>query len=652
MKFKGFYYDVLFIVLLILSGLLFIAVTLLKFDIKIAVAEAVILGIIIIFGFIRMFSAKYRYRRMLSFTSKKLDYSDNKVLSNMPLPVAVCDSDGFIKWANTHFGDITGAELTNTSNINDYLGNEYDPEYNSYVKIEEKYFLVNTVRFHKDGNDYTAYKFIDNTELKQTEFNYIMSRPYVILFQTDNIDDNINLNRDSEKSELKSKVDGIIDSWSDSFNSFVKKISDDRLMIVTEKENTDKMIEDGFSVLDKVRNCTFKEKNMQVTLSIGAAGGDDIRSAEKLARKALDTAINRGGDQTAFLLPDGNYRFFGAVTKSADKRNKIKIKLWASQLGDEIRKSSNVLICGHKSADYDSLGSAFGAAYACNALGVKANIIYNSRVTLAKKLADDILKTEFADIFIEEDEALKLIDSNTLFILTDTHSASICDAPSAYSGTERKAVIDHHRLVPGTDTEKLLFIHNPNASSACEMVAEILQQIVKDERIPESVATALLSGIMLDTKEFVLRTAVSTFETAAYLKSCGADTVRVNRYFTTDPETSRNINKVIGSAEIKNGIYAVSKVDDRIENVRLVASKSADELLKISGVKASFVVYIDGGKSCISARSMGEANVQIIMESLGGGGHQTMAACQMSNTGIEEALNKLYDCLNKTLKEN
>ena len=184
------------------------------------------------------------------------------------------------------------------------------------------------------------------------------------------------------------------------------------------------------------------------------------------------------------------------------------------------------------------------------------------------------------------------------------------------------------------------------------MVAEILQQIVKDDRIPKTVATALLSGIMLDTKEFVLRTAVSTFETAAYLKSCGADTVKVNRYFTTDPETSRQINKVTGSAEIKNGIYAVSVVKDKIENARLVASKSADELLKISGVKASFVVYTDGGKSCISARSMGEANVQIIMESLGGGGHQTMAACQISDAGTEEALNRLFDCLNKSLKEN
>ncbi|MBR6702518.1 MAG: PAS domain-containing protein, partial [Clostridia bacterium] len=209
MKFKGFYYDILFISLLIFGGALFIGVTLLMFDIKVAAVEAVILAVIVLLGFIRMFSARHRYRRMLSLTSKKLDYSDNKVLSNMPLPVAVCDEDGAIKWANERFIEMTGDSITQVSSIGDYLGNEYDADYNKYVKIGERYYLVNTVDFHRDGMRFTAYKFIDNTQLKETEFLYIMSRPYVIIFQTDNIEDNILLSRDSEKSELKSKVDGI-----------------------------------------------------------------------------------------------------------------------------------------------------------------------------------------------------------------------------------------------------------------------------------------------------------------------------------------------------------------------------------------------------------------------------------------------------------
>lgn len=652
MKFKGFYYDILFISLLIMSGFLFVAVTLLKFDIKAAIAEAVILLIVIIFGFIRMFSARFRYRRMLSLTAEKLDYSDNKVLSALPFPVAVCDGAGYIRWTNEKFYEASGKEINQASNISDYFGEDYDPEFNRYVKIQKNYYLVNSVRFKKDGAEYTAYSFIDNTELKDTEFKYIMSRPYVVVFQTDNIDDNINLSRDSEKSELKSKVDGIIDSWSDSFNSVVKKISDDRLMIVTEKENIDKMIEDGFSVLEKVRDCTFKEKNMQVTLSVGVASGENIKSAEKLAKKSLDTAISRGGDQTAFLLPDGGYRFFGAVSKSADKRNKIKSKLWSSQLFDEIKRSSNVLICGHKAADYDSLGAAFGIAYACITAGKRVNLIYNSKISLAEKLADEIRNSEFGYILITDEEASKLIDKNTLFILTDTHNPSICDAPVSFSLTERKAVIDHHRLVPGTQTENYLFIHDPNASSACEIVSEILQNFMKDDRIPDIVATALLSGIILDTKEFILRTGVTTFETAAYLKNSGADTVKVNRFFSLDAQTSRDINDIVGKAEIKYGCYAVSVIGNKINNVRLAASKSADELLKISGVRASFVIYRDDTNICISARSMGETNVQIIMESLGGGGHQTMAACQIKSIDFAQALNRLDNLLQKTLKEN
>ena len=653
MKFKGFYYDMLFISLLIFGGVLFIGVTLLMFDIKVAAVEAVILGVIILIGFIRMFSARHRYRRMLSLASKKLDYTDNKVLSNMPYPVSVCDDDGVIRWANERFLELTDDNLSQVSSIADYLGNEYDAEFNNYVKIKDRYYLVNTVEFNRDGTRFTAYKFIDNTQLKETEFNYIMSRPYIIIFQTDNIEDNILLSRDSEKSELKSKVDGIIDSWSDSFNSFNKKISDDRLLIVTEKENIDKMIEDGFSVLEKVRNCTYKEKNMQVTLSAGIACGDNLKSAEKSARKALDTAINRGGDQAALLLPDGNFRFFGAVSKSADKRNKIKIKLWASQLSDEIKAASNIFVCGHKSADYDSIGAALGVAYACQALGKNMNIIYNPSISLAGKLVDSLEGSGFENLIISEESALKLLDRNSLLVLTDTHVPEICDAPSVFSQAARKVIIDHHRLVPGAQTDKYVFIHNPNASSASEIVAEMLQHISEVDRIPEVIASALLSGIMLDTKDFVLRTGVSTFETAAYLKSCGADTVRVSRFFSNDSDTGREINKTVYKSETFKDIFAVSSVENESPNSRLVASKSADEMLNISGIKASFVFFTDNEKTCISARSLGDVNVQLIMEELGGGGHQTMAACQMKNTGTQEAKDKLFEVLSKTIaKEN
>ncbi|MBR5113637.1 MAG: DHH family phosphoesterase [Clostridia bacterium] len=654
MKFKGFHYDGVFVFLIAVCAAAFTAMTAFYFgDKKTAVIEGIIFGAVLLFGFIRLFSAKYRYRRMLSYTAKKLDYTDSKVLSNMPVPVCVCDKDGFIKWANDLFRADIKSDITQMSDIKEIFGTDFDIDFNNYALANDKYFLVDSVKYHKDGAYYTVYKFFDNTELKETESKYLKGIPHVIIAQTDNIDDNPYLSRDTEKAELSGKVLGMIYDWADKFNTVVKKISEDRLMMVTEKSNIDEMIADKFSVLDSVRNCIYKEKNMQVTLSIGVSSGETIKDAEKSARKALDTAISRGGDQVAVLQQDGNYSFFGAVSKSADKKNKIKIKLWARQLTDEIEKADRVFITGHRGADYDCLGAAFGAAYICSVLGKPARIILNESLSLAQNTADIIRSSELGDIILSEQDALDWVTPKSLFILTDTHVPSICDGSEVFKACKKTVIIDHHRLVPGTEIEKYLFIHNPNASSACEIVTELIQQMNKGDRIYESVANALLAGIMLDTKEFVLRTSTVTFEAAAYLKSCGADTLKVSKFFCSDSETSKKINKVIYDSATYKDIYSISSVEENVDKIRLVASKAADEMLRVSGIKASFVLYEENSRACVSARSMGEVNVQLIMEALGGGGHQTMAACQIKDADIKKLKELLISELDKIpVKEN
>lgn len=646
MKFKGFRYDGLFIIAISVAAAIFAAVTAVSYDTRLAIAESVVFFLIFLYGFVRLFTAGKKYKRMLSVTAVKLDYSDNKVLSSIPFPVAVCNEEGYITWSNDLFvNDLMQGNITQLSNINIILGGNFKNNTEDCINVGDCFYIVTSVCFFKDGVNYTAYKFTDCTELKLSEIKYFSTKPYIIIAETDNIDDNRDLFRDSEKTEIKSKIEGMLEAWAEGFNAVMKRISDDRLMIIAEKSNVDNMINDKFSIIDKVRNCTYKDKNINVTLSIGAASSETIKDTEKQARKSLDIALSRGGDQAAVLNDDGNYIFFGGVSKSSDKKYKIKSRLWASQLVKLMDGCSNVIVLGHSSSDFDSIGSAFGIAYACSTLGIKTDVVYNSETTLAGPLLDDILSSEYSGFLINSETAKSIIDKRTLLILTDTHITDYSDCPELFGKTDKIAVIDHHRLKPGTQTEKYLFVHNPNASSASEIVTEMIQYIVKDEQIPAIVAQALLTGITLDTKGFVLRSGTRTFEAAAYLRSNNADSVKVSKYFNNSPEISKVINQVILNSEIY-GSFAVSQVPNEQKSQRLIASKAADELLNTQGIKASFVIFTEGSSTCISARSLGETNVQLIMEAFGGGGHQTMAACKMENSNREEAEKLLLERLN------
>ena len=645
MKFKGFRYDIVYIALTFAAAAAFCALTAMYYSVNFAIAFGSIFFIIFIYGTVRAFLAKEKYKNMLKTTTEKLDYSDNKVLSEIPVPVAVCNENGNITWANSLFiesiahGNIS--ELTSMSSI---IGEEFD---GSFVGVDDDYYILSKADFISGAEKYTVYKFTDCTELKQAEILYKNTRPYVLIAQTDNIDENSMLLRDSEKTEMKSKVEGMMDAWSDRYNSLMKRISDDRTMIITEKSNIDKMIEDKFSIIESIRKSTYKEKNINVTLSIGCASGDTIKHAEKLARKALDMALSRGGDQAAVLGEDGNYTFFGGVSKSADTKYRIKSRLWASQLLNMIQHCSRVFVIGHKYSDFDSFASSCGIAYACDFIGVKSNIVIDKKTTLAEPLLSDFLKSEYGELVISPSEAIKNCDENSMLILCDTHLISGCDCPELFDKTEHIAVIDHHRLNAGVQTDIYLFAHNPNASSASEMVTEIIQYITGDETVPVAVAQALLAGIMLDTKNFVLNSGVRTFEAAAFLKSNKADVVKVSKYFYNSPETIKAINLVILNSIIYNG-FAISTVDEdkETQNKRLLASKSADEMLKADGIKASFVLFKEDEYVCISARSLGEINVQLIMEALGGGGHQNMAACKIKTDDMNQVENLLKKELN------
>jgi c-di-AMP phosphodiesterase-like protein len=353
-------------------------------------------------------------------------------------------------------------------------------------------------------------------------------------------------------------------------------------------------------------------------------------------------ALGRGGDQVAIKQGE-TYSFFGGTSKGTEKRDKVRTRVIASTLSDHIKESDQVIIMGHKYSDLDSLGASVGLWSAIlKGQNRKASIVIDRESTLAGVLIETMEASGNMDMFINENEALNIITEKTLLIIVDTQCEDFIESQKLFKAAKKIVVIDHHRMMVGRIKNAVVFYHEPCASSASEMVTELIQYL--GDTLSKLDSEALLAGIMLDTKTFISKTGVRTFEAAAFLKRKDADTMQAKKFFAHSMDTYKEKYRLISSASIFDG-YAVATADDSYSNIRLVAAQAADELLDIKGVRSSFVLYpFDGGVS-ISARSLGDINVQLVMEQLGGGGHQTMAGAQIKDCGIEEARDKLLGCV-------
>lgn len=643
MKLKGYLYDKLLIILL--GVFTFIIICLTAFlDVKVALAEFI--AALVIFGIAvyRVVSANRRYKKFMEAASINLDYSQAKVLASFPFPVAVCNPQGYIRWCSKQFyNDITNGDLTQTSHIDMYTNgiglDNIIAEDETYVQIKDRYYSVFTKQFEYKEQNYCILFYLNNTRLKKAEIEYFNTRPYALVIELDNIDDSRSELRDSERTEIKSRIEAEIDKWAESYGSTLKKVADDRYLIFTEQRNITKMIEDRFTVLETIRNFTYKEKNIGATLSIGVSSGSSFKECEKEARKAIEMALGRGGDQVAIKKSD-TYDFFGGVSKSSEKRTKVKSRIVGNALAELIKSSSNVIVMGHNYTDLDAIGAAVGIACAADSFGIPVHIATDKKKTLAGSLIKKLEADNMGQIVIGEEQALELITKRTLLVVVDTHIESFVEFPSVYQKAEIRVIIDHHRRSVSDVNGAVIFHHDPGASSASEMVTELLQYMGGEMSINKTVAEALLSGIMLDTKNFVIRAGVRTFEAAAFLKDKGADTVSVKKLFANSIDVSRMRNRVISNAESYKSC-AISVADFKTNDIRIVTAQAADELLNVTGIKASFVMFESNDTVNISARSLGEMNVQIIMEALGGGGHQTMAACQLKGHNLSSAKSAL-----------
>ena len=593
-------------------------------------------------------SQKYTHD-LLDQMGKLLSDTQRGVLTSFPLPVLVTDMEGQIVWYNDLFRegvlagtDVYDGNLAQIANINHI---EECPEKGVNIVRAGKEYTVYFSNAAKEEERLKVFYFVDDTVVKKLAHEYHITRPSIAIILIDNYEELQQNAKENERSQIFAEIETIIEKYFIANKAFICKTDRDRFIAIIEKQYLDEMIKNRFDVLDSVRVISASD-NMTATLSIGVGmGAKDLTESEQMARQALDMCLGRGGDQASVRSKDG-YEFFGGVSKGVEKRTKVKARIVASALQELIESHDNVIVMGHQFADMDSLGSAVGIYRVVKSMGKQVCICIDPKKHLVASLMSRLMENGYGYAFRSPEDVLPTITPETLLIVVDTHIKHFVQSYDVYAACKTVVVIDHHRRTVDHIDNAVIFYHEPYASSASEMIAEMLPYFGEKQKITRIEAEALLAGITLDTKNFIMRAGVRTFEAAAYLRRMGADTVEVRKLFSTSMEEYRSRTKIISSAQVYRRC-AIAGVKEPLEHVKLVAPQAADELLNITGVDASFTLFeFDGGVS-ISARSMGAVNVQVIMEQLGGGGHQTMAATQIKGISFDDAREKLLRVIDR-----
>ena len=582
-------------------------------------------------------------------TAERISGFDSEFLEQYKYPVAVSGEKGDIVWCNARFRkNICGGRSPEGDNINAYLPGfsivDITNGEGADIAIDGREFTVYAV---SNGGGGVVCHFIDNTDYKQTAREYHANMPAVALISFDNAEDFFT-DSDESYSNVHISVEANIQGWAMDYNGLYKQLGNNRYMIIFRDADVEKMIAQKFPVLKNVRSISANRHI--ATISVGLCRGCKlVKDSEMNARKALEMALGRGGDQVA-VIRDGNYEFFGGTAAAAEKVSKVRMRVIANAISRAVNDSDKVYIMGHRFSDLDCVGAAIGMQCIMeNSFKRYCKIVINREASMARQLIEYTEERHTGDIFVTAEEAIRGVTAKTLLIIVDTHLKNSLESPELYEKCKRVVVIDHHRRAVNYINNALVFCHEPSASSASEMCCEIISYL-DDKPLGYIQADAMLSGIMLDTKNFVLKTGVRTFEAAAYLRRKGANTLTVKEMFSGSIETYREKVDIVCRSHIYKGC-AISTSDRKSGDVRLAAAQAADEMLTLSGVAASFVIFPDGERINISARSYGRINVQVIMEQLGGGGHQTMAATQLSGIKMSEALNKLVAAIDAALAD-
>ena len=447
-------------------------------------------------------------------------------------------------------------------------------------------------------------------------------------------------------------VEKEIYNWVNPTGGLIIKKDRDTFIYVFEKKYLEQIEKDKFNILDTIKQINIEGK-LQITLSIAITDeGESNYEKYQSALSAIDIALGRGGDQ-AVIRTNGKYNFFGGRAQEVEKRTKVKARIIAHALEELINESKDVLIMGHTNGDIDSMGSSLGLYRLAKSLGKEVHIISSTAdITLANFIESLKSNDEYAEAIIDKNEAIARISPETLLIIVDTHRKNYVEVPSLLDETEKIVIIDHHRKSTEFIESPILMFHEVYASSTAELVIEILQYSNQDIKLTDQEIEALYGGIMVDTKDFTFKTGVRTFEAAAYLRKLGVDIIKVKKWFQMDLENYNIISDIVKKTELINGTIGIAVYDKVDKNAGIICAKTADELITISDITASFVIGNVGDKICISGRSIGDINVQVVLEKLGGGGHITVAGAQLHELTLDEAKKLVIEKINEYLSEN
>ncbi len=625
------------------------AVMLYKYDTaKFAVISA-LTAILAVFILVQLVFFEKNSLKFIARLNESVATAENEVLFNFDTPSVIVDENFRVLWCNREFSSqlidenhAFGTELYKLIDI-DMKSLMIDSQVS--VQFKQRSYKVNTVIAQRSAQRIIFLTFTDVTEFAELYSKYKRTRPSVMLIGIDNYEDVLQNFRESEKAQVAAAIETMLEDFMAQTTGVMRKLSNDKFIAIIEEQHLNTIIQSKFEILDKARSISIGEKSNIITLSIGVGrGAATLEESESFAKQAFDMCLGRGGDQVAVKTENG-FKFFGGVAKGVEKKSRAKSRIISNAIQELVHNSDHVYVMGHRFADLDAVGAGAGIAGAIRQMGASAYYVVDPQKNLAGELINRI-HSEVLDILLTPQQAIESFTENSLLIIVDTHNASLVESKELYNMAHHKVVIDHHRKSVDFIDDAFIFYHEPYSSSASEMVTEIVQYFKNVDAIPQVYAEALLAGIMLDTKNFVMKTGVRTFEAAAYLRKNGADTVIVKGMFASSFEAYKRKTSLIASAEIFDRC-AVAVADPETEEIRIVAPQAADELLGIKGVDASFVIYRTGETVNISARSLGVMNVQVVMEKLGGGGHQTMAAAQLKNTTEQEAKRILIEAINQ-----
>lgn len=584
--------------------------------------------------------------RFIASLSDRVTTKERESLYLLPAPTVILNAEGTVLWYNKFFlermlsgQDIFGLPLDSIMELD--LEKLYASG-DAVIVLHDSTYQVTVTRTAREDAELSTLCFTDITDYATLQETYSNTKPSVLLILIDNYEDVLQDAKESEKAAVYAAIEEMFDRFMTNSTGVFLRLSNERFMAIIEEQHLQTIMRGKFKILDDARKISVGERS-GITLSIGVGyNGANLTESEQFAKQALDMCLGRGGDQAAVKTENG-FKFFGGVSKAVEKKSRAKTRIIANALLELVHNADRVMIMGHRFGDLDSVGASIGLAGALRHNGCNAAVVVNREQTLANVLISHIGETD-PGLFLDIPTALQECNERTLLIVVDTHSKDFVESVDLYQKAKNVVVIDHHRKTVNFIDNALIFYHEPYASSASELVTELIEYIKMDEKLQVAYAEVLLAGIMLDTKNFVMRTGVRTFEAAAYLRKLGADTVAVKRFFASSIETYQRRAALVAEASFYHHC-AITVAENESSDIQLVAPQAADELLGITGVLASFVIYHAGGRVNISARSMGAMNVQVVMERLGGGGHQTMAATQLSDVTTAQAKELLLAAL-------